>query len=115
MVLDDKILLGTRNGHLLMYMVKENSDKSEIDFELMKHDNSFSSQPIAQIDVVPKDELFFSLTSGLIGIYKIQNNSFNHVHTSDITKGASLFVFNGNQSAEGKKLRHDFVSLLGKK
>lgn len=99
LILDNKVFLGARNGHLLMYVVKENGDG--IDYELIKNDNTFSSEPITQIYVVAKHKLLFSLTNGFIKIHKITEvgQSFEHVHTSDFIIGASLFSFKENEPA----------------
>lgn len=97
---DDKVFLGTRNGHLLTYLVK-NSPKIEL--KLLKHDHYFSSQPIVQIDNAPLSDyvLLFSLSNNVIKIHKIDvksdsnvYSSYEMVHVCSQASGATIFATN---------------------
>lgn len=93
------MLLGTRQGHLLMYAVELNATESKMDLQLLQYDKNFSKKPITQIDVIPEYQLLFSLTDGLVGIHDIaRHNLFHLVHSNANTKGATLFALNINRS-----------------
>lgn len=94
------MLLGSSNGQLWMYAATENGNK-DVEFQLLLHDENFSSKPIIQIGVISKHALLLSLTNGVIGIHKITDYSFEPVHTCDNTKGASSFTFNHKQRTAG--------------
>lgn len=63
---DDNLLIGTREGHLLMYNVPSVFDDSH-KLELLRHSKNFNKKRINQIDVVPEYNLLIILT----GIFKI--------------------------------------------
>lgn len=60
-VLDDNLLIGTREGHLLMYNVPVVFDDSH-KLELLRHSKNFNKKRINQIDVVPEYNLLIILT-----------------------------------------------------
>lgn len=68
---DDNLLIGTREGHLLMYNVPPVFDDSH-KLELLRHSKNFNKKRINQIDVVPEYNLLIILT----GITKIIPVSF---------------------------------------
>lgn len=92
------MLLGTRQGHLLMYAVEQNSIDSKMNLQLLQYDKNFSKKPITQIDVIPEYQLLFSLTDNLVTIHDINRHNFPVVHSNISTKGASLFALNVNRS-----------------
>lgn len=95
---DNHVLLGTRQGHLLMYAVEQNASERKMDLQLLQYDKNFSKKPITQIDVIPEYQLLFSLTDNLVGIHDIARHNFPIVHLNASTKGASLFALNINRS-----------------
>lgn len=58
---DDNLLIGTREGHLLMYNVPSVTDESH-KLELLRHSKNFNKKRITQIDVVPEYNLLIILT-----------------------------------------------------
>lgn len=95
---DNNVLLGTRQGHLLMYAVEQNTTECKMDLQLLQYDKNFSKKPITQIDVIPEYQLLFSLTDGLVGIHDIARHNFPLVHSNANTKGATLFALNVSRS-----------------
>lgn len=61
-VLDDYLLIGTREGHLLMYNVASNSDSENKSPSLYRYSKNFSKKRIVQIAVVPEYNLLLLLT-----------------------------------------------------
>lgn len=59
--LDENLLVGTRQGHLLMYRVVATNEEKH-DVELMRYNKSFSKKAIQQLEVIPEYHLLVSLT-----------------------------------------------------
>lgn len=95
---DNNVLLGTRQGHLLMYAVEQNTNDGKMDLQLLQYDKNFSKKPITQIDVIPEHQLLFSLTDNLVTIHDINRTNFPVVHSNSNTKGATLFALNVKRS-----------------
>lgn len=87
------MLLGTRQGHLLMYAVEQNTTDNKMDLQLLQYDKNFSKKPITQIDVIPEHHLLFSLTDGFVSIHNIAEHNFPVVHFNSGTKGTLFFKF----------------------
>lgn len=92
----EKLFLGTKDGRLLTYLVKQN-DKVEI--TLIKHDHSFSTHAVKHIDAL--HGLLFGLNNNVIKLYKIDEkidtniySSYKMVYSGDETRDATLFVLN---------------------
>ena len=67
-ILDEKLVVGTRQGNLLIYEVKSNGiglEESDSSVQLVKSNKFFSKKPIIQVKVVPEQEILISLS----GIY----------------------------------------------
>lgn len=95
---DNNVLLGTRQGHLLMYAVEQHTGEKKMDLQLLQYDKNFSKKPIVQIDIIPEYQLLFSLSDGLININDISRHNFPIVHSATKTKGASLFALDIKRS-----------------
>lgn len=91
---DNNVLLGTRQGHLLMYAVEKSATESKMDLQLLQYDKNFSKKPITQIDVIPEYQLLFSLTDGLVSIHDIARHNFPVVHSNSNTKGINSSIYN---------------------
>lgn len=59
--IDENLLVGTRQGHLLMYRVVPTPDDKH-DVQLMRYNKTFSKKAIQQLDVIPEYHLLVSLT-----------------------------------------------------
>lgn len=109
MFLDDKLLVGTRQGHLLMYSVSSNSssissslspsssnpnsnEQNKLDVQLLRYNKTFSKRPIQQLHIVPQCNLLFSLSDGVVNVHDTTGINFPLIHTANKTKGATLFV-----------------------
>lgn len=86
------MLLGTRQGHLVMYAVEQNLEERKMSLQLLQYDRNFSKKPVTQIDVVPELQLLFSLTDGLVSVHDIARHGFPVIHSNQNTKGATLFA-----------------------
>lgn len=119
--LDKTLLLGTRQGYLLMYNVVTRSD-DKIDVELMTYNKNFSKKPVVQIQVIPEYRLLVSLTGvwfkttvlyntehinvifaifcmlylildNVISVHDINSSqNFPLIHQAAKTRGATLFT-----------------------
>lgn len=88
---DNNLLLGTRQGYLLMYTLSDTNGNQKYEVKLLRYCKNFSKKPIQQIEVIPEESLLLCLTDNLLGIYDINGDSFPLIKTLPQTKGASLF------------------------
>ncbi|XP_046488344.1 vam6/Vps39-like protein isoform X1 [Neodiprion pinetum] len=101
---DDNLLIGTRQGHLLMYSVPPKSnDKQEL--QLLRYGKNFSKKPILQIEVVPEYNLLILLTDNIICVHDLNSATIPQICQLQKTKGATLFVLDvqRTQSLTGEK------------
>ncbi|XP_035774752.1 vam6/Vps39-like protein isoform X2 [Anopheles albimanus] len=89
---ENKLILGTRQGHLLMYSFELNSETGKLDLQLLQYDKNFSKKPITQVDVLPEYKLLFSLTDGLLNVNDFGRHGFPLIHSAVKTKGATVFA-----------------------
>ncbi|XP_078041472.1 vacuolar protein sorting 39 [Augochlora pura] len=107
---DDNLLIGTREGHLLMYNVPSVIDDSH-KLELLRHSKNFNKKRITQIDVVPEYNLLLILTDNILCIHDLNSPNFQQVCQLQKTRGATLFTLDvqTKQSLTGEK--NTFVRL----
>ncbi|XP_059611031.1 vam6/Vps39-like protein [Phlebotomus argentipes] len=93
---DNYVILGTKLGHLLMYLIQQNDSETEIkmDLQLLQYDKNFSKKPITQIEVIPEYQLLVSLTDNQINVNDISRTNFPLVFSVVKSKGASVFCLN---------------------
>lgn len=90
MLADDNLLVGTRQGHLLMYRVVPNDEKNDV--ELMRYNKSFSKKPIQQLEVIPECQMLISLTDNVIQVHDINAINMTVIHQAARTRGATIFT-----------------------
>lgn len=56
---ENNVILGTRQGHLLMYSIKSNPQEQKIDLQLLQYNKTFSKKPIVQLEVIPELKILF--------------------------------------------------------
>ncbi|XP_053974319.1 vam6/Vps39-like protein [Hylaeus volcanicus] len=88
---DDNLLIGTREGHLLMYNVPSVSDESH-KLELLRHSKNFNKKRITQIDVVPEYNLLIILTDNIVCVHDLNSPNFQQIYQLPKTRGATLFT-----------------------
>lgn len=113
---DDIVLVGTVNGHLLMYAMKKNVKEGTAEFNVLKQDTHFSSEPIMQMNIVPyiDKRLLLSLSYGVITIHKIDNTTFHFVCSDNETNGTSVFTIRQQKTADNSQFQV-CVAIDGKK
>ncbi|KAL6267433.1 hypothetical protein P5V15_000509 [Pogonomyrmex californicus] len=101
---DDNLLIGTREGHLLMYNVPSIFDDSH-KLELLRHSKNFNKKRINQIDVVPEYNLLIILTDNIVCIHDLNSPNFQQICQLPKTRGATLFTLDiqSTQSLTGEK------------
>ncbi|XP_011695638.1 PREDICTED: vam6/Vps39-like protein [Wasmannia auropunctata] len=101
---DDNLLIGTREGHLLMYNVPSVFDDSH-KLELLRHSKNFNKKRINQIDVVPEYNLLIILTDNIVCIHDLNSPNFQQICQLPKTRGATLFTLEvqSTQSLTGEK------------
>ncbi|KAG9430938.1 vam6/Vps39-like protein isoform X1 [Apis mellifera carnica] len=107
---DDNLLIGTREGHLLMYNVPSVSDDNH-KLELLRHSKNFNKKRITQIDVIPEYNLLIILTDNIICVHDLNSLNFQQLYQLQKTRGATLFSLDikPNQIINGEK--HTIVHL----
>ncbi|XP_012531879.1 vam6/Vps39-like protein [Monomorium pharaonis] len=101
---DDNLLIGTREGHLLMYNVPSVFDDSH-KLELLRHSKNFNKKRITQIDVVPEYNLLIILTDNIVCIHDLNSPNFQQICQLPKTRGATLFTLDvkSTESLTGEK------------
>ncbi|XP_071631169.1 vam6/Vps39-like protein [Temnothorax longispinosus] len=101
---DDNLLIGTREGHLIMYNVPSVFDDSH-KLELLRHSKNFNKKRINQIDVVPEYNLLIILTDNIVCIHDLNSPNFQQICQLPKTRGATLFTLEvqSTQSLTGEK------------
>lgn len=95
---DNNVILGTRQGHLLMYEVDLNTSDSRMELTLRRYDKNFSKKPILQVEVIPEYNLLFSLSDTVVSVNDICRHNSPLVHCASRTKGASIFALDIKRS-----------------
>ena len=75
-VLDEHLLVGTQQGHLLMYSVLQGASSSSADtslssrceVHLLRSNKYFAKKPIQQLAVVPEHQILISLSGELVKV-----------------------------------------------
>ncbi|GLV35804.1 Vacuolar protein sorting 39 [Carabus blaptoides fortunei] len=89
---DEILLVGTRQGHLLMYNVVPRASDQKHDVQLMRYNKTFSKKPIQQLEVIPEYNLLVSLTDNVISVHDINSINFPQKCQIQKTRGATLFT-----------------------
>ncbi|XP_044728700.1 vam6/Vps39-like protein [Chrysoperla carnea] len=90
---DDNLLVGTRQGHLLMYSVTQRSIDQTYDVRLLRYHKTFSKKPIQQLEVIPEYQQLVCLTDNTVSVHDINAINFNLVYSIPKSKGpATLFT-----------------------
>ncbi|XP_033637094.1 vam6/Vps39-like protein isoform X1 [Asterias rubens] len=86
----DQLLVGTKQGHLLVYSVTGGQGVSSYKVDLLKSFKSFSKKPIQQLACIPELQILISLSDTIINVHDL--NQFSHITSIAKTKGATLFA-----------------------
>ncbi|RZF37701.1 hypothetical protein LSTR_LSTR003112 [Laodelphax striatellus] len=89
---DDNLLVGTKQGHLLMYSVTPRSGELKRDMQLLRYNKLFSKKPIQQLEVVPEHNILIRLSDNIISVHDMAIINFPIITTIQKTKGATLFT-----------------------
>lgn len=95
---DDNVILGTRQGVLLMYSIKSNPREQKTDFQLLQYNKTFSKKPIMQLEVVRDLKILFSLSDNIVSVNDVNHHNSPLIHTAANTKGANVFAIDSKTS-----------------
>ena len=94
----DHLLVGTRQGHLLMYTIKFASSSSDIQVQLLRSNKHFSRRPIIKLDVVPEFSILVALSNdGNVTIHDMDPAVTNFPVITSVARAkgiASTFTLN---------------------
>ena len=96
----EHLLVGTRQGHLLMYSVTiENDEDSDIsdnfvNAQLLRSNKNFSKKAILKLEAVPDYSILVALSDSVISVHDIDLSVTNFPVITSLTrtKGASTFA-----------------------
>nr|CAG4642300.1 EOG090X0131 [Evadne anonyx] len=93
---DDHLLVGTRQGHLLMYSVlqgnnTESSLSSRCEVHLLRSNKYFAKKPIQQLAVVPEHQILISLSDSIISVHDLTIFNFPTITSITKSRGATYF------------------------
>ncbi|XP_022091314.1 vam6/Vps39-like protein [Acanthaster planci] len=86
----DQLLVGTKQGHLLVYSVTAGIGNLSFKVDLLKSFKSFSKRPIQQLACIPELQILISLSDAVINVHDL--NHFSQITSIAKTKGATLFA-----------------------
>nr|CAG4643717.1 EOG090X0131 [Lepidurus arcticus] len=95
---DDRLLVGTKQGHLLMYSVLQGvsspllSSSTKCEVQLNGSNKYFSKKPIVQLQVVPEHQILISLSDNVISVHDLSIFNFPLITTIQKSRGATLFA-----------------------
>ncbi|KOC60066.1 Vam6/Vps39-like protein [Habropoda laboriosa] len=98
---DDNLLIGTREGQILLYNIPPVLDDNH-KLELLRYSRRFFRKRIIQIDVVPEYNLLIILADNIVYILDAGSQSFPIVSTLNKTRGATIFTLK-SQNLTGEK------------
>lgn len=89
---DDNLLIGTRQGHLLMYNVKPVKDEDRFEVQLARSNKYFSKKPVLQMAAVPEFQILVCLSDNIISVHDMTVFNFQILSSISKTRGATLFA-----------------------
>ena len=95
----EHLLVGTRQGHLLMYSVTIENEDSEhsdnfVNAQLLRSNKNFSKKAILKLEAVPDYSILVALSDSVISVHDIDLSvtNFPVITSLSRTKGASTFA-----------------------
>ncbi|XP_074662539.1 vam6/Vps39-like protein isoform X2 [Tubulanus polymorphus] len=89
---EDTLLVGTRDGFLLVYKVRPipGAAVANFDVSLEKTNKAFARKPVVQLAAIPEFQLLISLSDNQINVHDL--TVYAQITTIPRTKGANLFA-----------------------
>ncbi|XP_042232169.1 vam6/Vps39-like protein isoform X2 [Homarus americanus] len=87
---DGNLVVGTRQGHLLMYTVTPGTTR-RWDVALLCSNKNFSRKPIVQVAVIPEHQIIVSLSDNVVSVHDLTAFNLPLLCTLSQTKGATAF------------------------
>ncbi|RMC00525.1 hypothetical protein DUI87_23139 [Hirundo rustica rustica] len=108
---EEWLLVGTKQGHLLLYRIKKDVGCNRFEVTLEKSNKNFSKK-IQQIHVVSQFKILVSLLENNIYVHDLL--TFQQITTISKAKGASLFTCDLQQSDTGEEVLRMCVAVRKK-
>ncbi|NWH53123.1 VPS39 protein, partial [Fregata magnificens] len=108
---EEWLLVGTKQGHLLLYRIKKDTGCNRFEVTLEKSNKNFSKK-IQQIHVVSQFKILVSLLENNIYVHDLL--TFQQITTVSKAKGASLFTCDLRQSDTGEEVLRMCVAVRKK-
>ncbi|XP_043220624.1 vam6/Vps39-like protein [Amphibalanus amphitrite] len=88
---DDKVAVGTKQGHLLLYALKPSAKPCRCDVQLLRSNKNFSKKAVLQVEVLPEYQTLICLSDNLVTAHDLGSFNFNLLTSIPRSKGASMF------------------------
>ncbi|KAI1284984.1 Vam6/Vps39-like protein [Halotydeus destructor] len=90
---DDYLIVGTKQGHLLMYKLayKHGADP-KFETTIVRSNKAFARKPIVQIEALPEFGILISLSDNLISVHSLDPINSAIICTVEKSRGATTFV-----------------------
>ncbi|XP_077997895.1 vam6/Vps39-like protein [Glandiceps talaboti] len=86
----DVLLVGTKQGHLLVYSINPATGDERFAVNLLRSNKSFAKRPIQQLACVAEFQILISLSDNVISVHDLTGYSL--ITTINKTRGATLFA-----------------------
>ncbi|XP_076052623.1 vacuolar protein sorting 39 [Oratosquilla oratoria] len=87
---DGNLVVGTKQGHLLMYSVTRGTTQ-RWQVTLLRSNKNFSRKPVTKVAVVPEHQILISLSDNIVSVHDLTVFNFPLLRTMTKTKGANVF------------------------
>uniref|UniRef100_A0A8D2JE61 VPS39 subunit of HOPS complex n=1 Tax=Varanus komodoensis TaxID=61221 RepID=A0A8D2JE61_VARKO len=108
---EEWLLVGTKQGHLLLYRIQKEAGCNRFEVTLEKSHKNFSKK-IQQIHVVPQFKILVSLLENNIHVHDLL--TFQQITTVSKAKGATLFTCDLQHSEKGEEVLRICVAVRKK-
>nr|CAG4643012.1 EOG090X0131 [Ilyocryptus agilis] len=95
---EDHLLVGTQQGHLLMYSVLQGPSNSpdsphsqKCEVHLLRSNKYFARKPIQQLAVVPEHQILVSLSDCVVSVHDLTVFNFPVITSLNKSRGATCF------------------------
>ncbi|XP_065215173.1 vam6/Vps39-like protein [Planococcus citri] len=110
---DENLLVGTKQGHLIMYSVTRKSPDQKYEVQLLRYNKNFYRKPIQQLFVIAPLNILIILVDNMIYVHDLSSMNFPLITSLPKTKGANLFTVDiKNQTDKSLTLKQSYIVRL---
>lgn len=95
---DDKLYIGTKQGHLIIYNVSPGYGEVKPEVKLHRYHKNFNKKPINQLALVPEYDIIIKLSDNIVSMHDLADINCPLMNILQKTKGATLFTLDRTPS-----------------